>query len=269
MKPVLILLILLSSAAMLRAQIINGGFEDGMTGWTGRTGEVVINNPHSGNFSFHASGEPPVHTLTILKNNSRSENQGGSKIPPGRQVLSCWYKMLLEGSDEKMLLQCGISHNGIGTSSGVLAPLEANTWTKLSFDFDSKDSISEDSLSINFLLLIYGQPSGYYTLDVDDFQFDTIKAGINSSVVTTRCLSISPNPISSHAHLNLHLNNPASIRAAIYDVTGREVLRLPSLESAGGDESIPFDVDEIPNGMYYLRCEISGHVMIEKIIVNH
>jgi hypothetical protein len=96
----------------------------------------------------------------------------------------------------------------------------------------------------------------------------TDKASVAYQVLNN-ILTISPNPISSHAHLKLHLENPASIHAAIYNITGRKVLDLPSLESASGDESIPFDVDEIQNGMYYLRCDIGGNTSVEKVIVCH
>jgi hypothetical protein len=90
-----------------------------------------------------------------------------------------------------------------------------------------------------------------------------------SQVLRNFNISISRNPISAYAHLNLHLNTPASIYATIYDVTGREVLRLSSLESVSGDESIPFDVDKIPNGVYYLKCNVSENIEVLKLIVLH
>ena len=106
--------------------------------------------------------------------------------------------------------------------------------------------------------------------DIDDVNLEPIP-NIVSPIIQNNypVISIIPDPILSHANLNYHINGYRSISISIFDLTGREVMKLPSLQSASGDGSIPFDVDGLPNGLYYLRFNAGVRVMMRKIIIQH
>jgi hypothetical protein len=277
-KPTFILLFLLLSTAS-RSQIINGGFEE----WVNNTpvgwyGEGKDTDAHSGSFCFLwyrlCGGEPG--DITIIANYNEGKERG-LQIPIGKNIFAYWYKLSIVGITnpwgEYVYYDFIYLHNGGAGHASSFPMMPTTTWTRATMDgtFYIVDSTVKDSLMIRFAAKYQPEKKDVvqFTFALDDVSFEEVLSADKLVGLAGKSFTISPNPISSHAHLNLHLENPASIHAAIYDITGRKVLDLPSLESASGDESIPFDVDEIPNGMYYLRCDIGGNTSVEKVIVCH
>jgi len=265
MKTALILLFFLFSAAILDAQVINGGFEewDGSApaGWSGEGNKGI---GHSGNYCFHwykSYYGAPEFSLPFLRNTTNF------KIPFGKSSLTFWYKAKTVGGNSSVILVKYIFFGGMASEP----LLSSDQWRKgnVASVIEVTNPTASDSIYFSFCIDYEGSTNVDFDFEVDDVMFETQNNDVSGSNLQNTSISISPNPISSHAHLNLHLNAPASIHAAIYDVTGREVLLLPSLELASGDERIPFDVDEIPNGMYYVRCEVGSDVTMLKVIVQH
>jgi hypothetical protein len=129
--------------------------------------------------------------------------------------------------------------------------------------------ISDDSIYIEFTVPTGPPPdfSGAMICQIDDVSLDSLQDYVSPN--EKEYFSIFPNPISSHANLNYHLHGISSIHSSIFDLTGREVMKLPSLQSTSGNGSIPFDCDGLPNGLYYQRFDAGGTVMMRKIIVQH
>lgn len=257
------------------SQILNGGFED----WTGGRpdhwhvqGISQSLESHSGNFSVYWNLESS-HISLILDNNARGQihnsdgkNLGGSKIPFDVYQLSFWYKANFARPDWNGFATVGVSHNGVAGYWSALPLYTASSWTKMTFNdyISHTDSTSEDSIAVTF--------SCYFSGDIyiDDVSLDLKPSTVNQSEIFPKVLiSITPNPNFGHANLKYHLDGNVPIHSSIFDITGREVMKLPSLQSAIGDGLIPFDCDGLPNGLYYLRFDAGGTVIMRKIIVQH
>ena len=263
------------------SQILNGGFEDWANGnpigWRyipGFYDEIssLGQSPdaHSGKYSFSYHFANPYQTHNINYRaflvNTNADGTGGFRIPKGKNFfLSFWYKAIYSSVGNGRV---GLS---VGSKSFEQGIDTATYWKKIPDIYISgSDSQHTDSLQLFFGI----DADGAYKIDIqfylDDIVLDSVTSGVALTINTNNTsFSIFPNPSSSHANLHYHLNGTSPIHASIFDLTGREVLKLPSLQSASDDGTIPFDCDALMNGLYYLRFDAGGTVIMRKIIVQH
>ncbi len=83
---------------------------------------------------------------------------------------------------------------------------------------------------------------------------------------------VTPNPARNVAMVALTLPQPAHVRLAIYDVTGRLIRLLLSGEIAAGSRSLPWDLvsDEgtrVSSGAYYLRMTCGTTTLTRKLVL--
>jgi hypothetical protein len=250
---VFIIICIISQSAY--SQILNGGFENwttvGPIGWAAFYPSAK-GTPHSGGFSLHYSALP-IMSSDIL--------WGKFKISPSFRILSFWYQANYS-ADSPLQLYFYTKHD-----SGLFTLPIAETWTKYTIHF-SNASLNEDSISLRYSIVVPCAPFDYcgamFCL-LDDIRLDSVEESVAEK--TSKQIEVFPNPIISHAILKCP--EVFEFHASIFDLTGRKVLQLPSLESASGDGAIPFDVDNLPNGMYYLKIEAESNVQMQKIIVQH
>lgn len=72
------------------------------------------------------------------------------------------------------------------------------------------------------------------------------------AVVLGRCV---PNPFASQAAIEFALSRPARVRLAVYDVAGREVVRLVDEWKMPGRYTVPWAADGTACGVYFYRFE--------------
>ncbi|HLA64491.1 MAG TPA: T9SS type A sorting domain-containing protein [Rhodothermales bacterium] len=77
-----------------------------------------------------------------------------------------------------------------------------------------------------------------------------------------------PNPTPSVATLWLTLPKASQrVRVGVYDVTGREVVVLQDGALLAGRHAVEFDGSNLPAGVYVVRADVGGNVLIETISV--
>lgn len=247
-------------------QILNGGFED----WTG---ELPDHWAVSHTYDIHQSSEAHSGkhsiqcTTCVINNYARGLRNAGTKLPFGMTRLSFWYKAKFDHFDWYGVATVGLSQNGVA-GYWSSAQLTTNGWTKVTFDFGnytSRDSTVQDSIAFT---VQFAMAAEFFNLDDVTFEAKPNDVDFNTSLPLTNIL-VFPNPVSFRSNLKYQINGILPIHASIFDVAGREVMKLPSVPSASGDGSIPFDVDDLPNGLYYLRFEAGGTTEMRKIIIQH
>jgi hypothetical protein len=78
-------------------------------------------------------------------------------------------------------------------------------------------------------------------------------------------VSVAPNPASTAALVQMQLRNNATVRIAVYDALGREVLDASNLTLQQGTTTQSLDVSALPPGCYVLRVD-NGHTAIHRRI---
>lgn len=76
-----------------------------------------------------------------------------------------------------------------------------------------------------------------------------------------------PNPARSHAALRLSLPRESAVTVSVFDVTGREVVRLAEGEHASGDHTLDLDASGLSAGTYLVRAMVGGQTASERITI--
>jgi hypothetical protein len=80
-------------------------------------------------------------------------------------------------------------------------------------------------------------------------------------------LSVSPNPISSNARIELTLAAKETIEVRLNDFSGRQLRIVYRGEVAAGSTTIPFDVTELNNGIYLISLRTHNQVITKKAVI--
>ncbi len=75
-----------------------------------------------------------------------------------------------------------------------------------------------------------------------------------------------PNPFRSNTTLSYTISRPAFVTFAIYDLLGRKVASLVNSTKAEGTHHVPWDAQNLPNGMYLSRLEV-GQVVKSRVLI--
>jgi len=111
--------------------------------------------------------------------------------------------------------------------------------------------------------------------DTDIYAMQVLEAGTvdvaGSPAGELAFLSPSPNPARGALALRFVLPRAASMRMAIYDVTGRRVRELASGARPAGEQRIAWDLRDqrgraVGPGLYFARLEVEGRSLTRKIV---
>jgi len=264
-------------------QVINGDFEewdgDVPIGWS--VGYSADNRKseasYSGLYSFHINHPPAIGIF--LHNNARSLDdswmyegmtEGGFRIPRKANQLTCWYKASYTSQVEAYIFCVGgFSQNGSKIRKEWTTLGSTSQWSKIVLaTFEPITDTTNDSLALSFIFGFSG-PTSYYKFDIDVVQFDTVVKSVRQNgVSSSKIISISPNPVKNIAYVNYSVGEQSYIQTILYTVDGKKLKELSSTESVYGSGRIPLDLDDIPNGFYYLLCRINGEVVTKPVIIS-
>jgi hypothetical protein len=79
--------------------------------------------------------------------------------------------------------------------------------------------------------------------------------------------NIAPNPASDNARLALFLPSSASVNMTLYDLLGRETRKISDGLYQAGTYEFSILFDDVPSGIYFLRCSINGQMFIRRVAV--
>jgi len=87
-----------------------------------------------------------------------------------------------------------------------------------------------------------------------------------------RIVSVTPNPISARATIDLELRAPARAQLRVTDATGRQVECLLDQEVATGATRVVWDIsrdaaERIPGGVYFLSLSTGARESVRRIAV--
>jgi hypothetical protein len=90
---------------------------------------------------------------------------------------------------------------------------------------------------------------------------ETLSIGQVEAILNT--LKVYPNPVTNGNILNVKFSNHLSADIHLYDVTGKLVLtnKIDNLNHQ------KVDVNQLPNGMYFLKIGIDNLTITQKVVV--
>jgi hypothetical protein len=63
------------------------------------------------------------------------------------------------------------------------------------------------------------------------------------------------------------LSLSSQVRISLFDALGKEVRVLGEGFYPAGQNSVSFGTDDLPSGMYFVRCNIGGQVVVRRLAV--
>jgi hypothetical protein len=116
-----------------------------------------------------------------------------------------------------------------------------------------------------------------YVLTVSDgtgcFATDTVivtvssATGIISQYLSTS-ITIYPNPTNQSAIISYFLSENSTIQISVYDVLGREVMQLVNENQSSGKHWKNINTEQLQNGIYFVKMNINGQQLTQKLIIN-
>src|SRR5690606_19356444 len=74
-----------------------------------------------------------------------------------------------------------------------------------------------------------------------------------------------PNPFNPSTVIPYDLASQSRVRITVYDVTGRPVATVLDASQNAGRHQVTFDAAGLPSGVYMVRLEAGGQVMVRKL----
>ncbi len=80
-------------------------------------------------------------------------------------------------------------------------------------------------------------------------------------------ISIHPNPVAATANIEFSLANNSDVNIAVFDILGKKITDLYNGEMSMGLQNITWDVNELNNGVYFVKIQMNNQVVTKKIMV--
>jgi hypothetical protein len=94
-------------------------------------------------------------------------------------------------------------------------------------------------------------------------------AGINEATQSgISGLNVFPNPVRSEFRISYNLLTEAPVRAALYDIMGKEISELNYENQSAGAHTLSAHLPEgLPKGAYFVRLSIEGKQVAQRLII--
>jgi hypothetical protein len=80
-------------------------------------------------------------------------------------------------------------------------------------------------------------------------------------------LSITPNPSAEIARIILSLSTSSPVRLTLHDALGREVRGIAESMYAAGAQEFSVSLEGLPSGIYFVRANVGGQVLVRRLVV--
>jgi hypothetical protein len=95
-----------------------------------------------------------------------------------------------------------------------------------------------------------------------------IPIGVSSeNTAATGTFVVYPNPADGAFVIGYHLVENGSVKIALSDAMGREVMQVASGEQSGGEHQISINTAQLPGGVYFVKMNVNGKVTAKRLIV--
>jgi hypothetical protein len=82
-----------------------------------------------------------------------------------------------------------------------------------------------------------------------------------------KSLSITPNPVTTHAHMDFDLGTPSNAILTVMDICGRKVYESKAEHYSHGTHQIEWECGNLRNGIYTCRLNAGQEIFTGKMII--
>ncbi len=160
------------------------------------------------------------------------------------------------------------SENGIALSSanavsGSFAPSSSAEWKLVSRPLPYS-YLSNNHIMFKF---VFHSNAGN-NLYIDDINITGSTVGFDEIALSKLNFTIQPNPVSDVSEIQFNLEIPALTRIVMYDVLSNEVKEIANTRLGAGLHTFSINKDDFGGkGVYFVRAEFEGNIMVRKIVV--
>ncbi len=175
----------------------------------------------------------------------------------------------------------------VGSEMKVFSCTEINDWTLVgSVYFDVKSigavpnfefvgtpqGMPTDTKGCNFSTDInkLKYPQDLIVPEIDFSYFMAVCVGANKTggeMIENETVKLYPNPFNATLNFSYTASEKGDINIALYNKIGQKIKNLTMGQSLDiGNQTWQFDLDELPNGMYYIQTEMNGVVEMNKVV---
>lgn len=86
-------------------------------------------------------------------------------------------------------------------------------------------------------------------------------------IESSSLFTLSPNPSIGTVNMAFSLSSSSPVRIVVFDALGREVRTLAEGIYPTGQSSVSFSTEDLPSGIYFVRCDIGGQVVVRRLAV--
>jgi len=98
---------------------------------------------------------------------------------------------------------------------------------------------------------------------------DSNQVGITETDIISNTVIVYPNPSDGFVWINITLDKPQSVHVSIIDIVGQMVSENQKESLNSGNQRVLLSCENLANGTYLVRVDLSGRIITKKIIVNH
>lgn len=161
----------------------------------------------------------------------------------------------------------GLSISVTGTGTGATFPVYVYDWGDQTSPGTSQTSThTYASAGTYTLCMYYADGANTSCIDSNCISLTVTATGINDPSATAMDISAVPNPFGSEVTFSFALTQSANVEAAIYDMTGKQVIVLKDEMMMAGINRIDWKPAGLSAGVYFLQVK-SGNAVITKKIV--
>lgn len=130
-----------------------------------------------------------------------------------------------------------------------------------------------------------------YSVDMPENEFDTLKViikdnaqatlydtafvVINLNVLVgmkiqknqTALMEVYPNPVKNQMTVDFVLPKPAFVTLEMYDVSGKRIKQLSSINYTFGRKKIEINTSALPEGLYFCRLKAQNRILFRKVVI--
>ncbi len=106
-----------------------------------------------------------------------------------------------------------------------------------------------------------------WAVDVEEWSFTTDETDLTDFPTSPVLYPACPNPFNSSVKLSMYLPQEENVLLSIFDINGREVVRLIHGDVSKGNQTFVWNANNFPAGVYVVRMEVGNMSEMRKIVL--